>query len=145
MTPTAEFVTTSPAETEQVGERLARELRAGDVVALSGDLGAGKTCFVRGIARGLGVTQPVSSPTFVLVNQYRGRVPVFHIDAYRTQTLGELIDLGFDEYVASDGVTLIEWADKVGPLLPVRTIQVRIEGLGDEPRRISIETPDERI
>ena len=145
MAPTAEFVTTSPAETEQVGEGLARELRPGDVVALSGELGAGKTCLVRGIARGLGVTQLVSSPTFVLVNQYAGRVPVFHVDAYRMATLGEALDVGFDEHVEGDGVALIEWADRLGPLLPGGMMHVRVEGLGDEPRRISIEIPEERI
>jgi tRNA threonylcarbamoyladenosine biosynthesis protein TsaE len=115
------------------------------VVGLSGALGAGKTCFIRGLCRGLGVTQTVSSPTFVLVNQYAGRSPVYHVDAYRTESLTELIDLGFDELVSGEGVTIVEWAEKLTPLLPPDTIHVHIEGLGDEPRRISVRMPAGRI
>ena len=145
MSPTAEFVTRSADETERVGERLGRRLVPGDVVALSGELGAGKTCFIRGLARGLGVTQGVSSPTFVIVNQYTGRMPVFHIDAYRTESLTELLDIGFDEYVSGDSVTVIEWSDKLEPLLPSGAIRVRISGLGDEPRTIRIDAPEPRL
>jgi tRNA threonylcarbamoyladenosine biosynthesis protein TsaE len=84
------------------------------------------------------VTTPATSPTFVLVNEYRGRLPVHHVDVYRTQTLTELLDLGLEELLGGDGVTLIEWADRCAPLLPPRTIGVHIEGIGDEPRRITI-------
>jgi tRNA threonylcarbamoyladenosine biosynthesis protein TsaE len=139
---TTELVTRSPEETEAAGERLGRALGSGDVVALTGDLGAGKTCFIRGLARGLDVPQPVSSPTFVLVNQYAGRVPVYHLDAYRTESLTEVLDLGFDEYVSGGGVTVIEWADKLHPLVPADAVWVHIAGLGDEPRTISIARPD---
>ena len=135
-------MTRSADETERVGERLGRRLVPGDVVALSGELGAGKTCFIRGLARGLGVTQGVSSPTFVIVNQYTGRMPVFHIDAYRTESLTELLDIGFDEYVSGDSVTVIEWADKLEPLLPPGAIRVRISGLGDEPRMIWVDASE---
>ena len=114
-------------------------------MALSGELGAGKTCFIRGLARGLGVTQGVSSPTFVIVNQYRGRMPVFHIDAYRTESLTELLDIGFDEYVSGDSVTVIEWSDKLEPLLPPGAIRVRVSGLGDEPRTIRIDASEPRL
>lgn len=138
-------MTRSADETERVGERLGRRLVPGDVVALSGELGAGKTCFIRGLARGLGVTQGVSSPTFVIVNQYTGRMPVFHIDAYRTESLTELLDIGFDEYVSGDSVTVIEWADKLESLLPPGAIRVRISGLGDEPRTICIGAPEPRL
>jgi tRNA threonylcarbamoyladenosine biosynthesis protein TsaE len=131
----------SPDETRAVGERLGARLASGAVVACIGDLGAGKTCFLQGLARGLGVTSPVTSPTFVLVNQYRGRLPVYHVDAYRTETMTELLDLGIEEFLHGDGVTVIEWADKLLPLLPARTITVTITGLGDEPRRIVIEEP----
>ena len=131
----------NPEETQAAGERLGARLAAGAVVACIGALGAGKTCFLQGLARGLGVESPVTSPTFVLVNQYRGRVPVYHVDAYRTQTLTELLDLGIEEFLHGDGVTVIEWADKLLPLLPSRTITVTITGLGDEPRRIVIEEP----
>jgi tRNA threonylcarbamoyladenosine biosynthesis protein TsaE len=137
----AEIVTASPEETAAAGERLAARLGPGDVVALTGELGSGKTCFVQGIARGLGVTAGATSPTFVLVNEYRGRVPVHHVDAYRTQTLTELLDLGLEELIAGEGVTLIEWADRCEPLLPPHTVRVHIEGVGDEPRRIRITPP----
>ena len=128
-------------ETQAVGERLAERLRPGDVVALTGELGAGKTCFTQGITRGLGVTGRVVSPTFVLVNEYRGRLPVHHVDAYRTESLTELLDLGLDELFSGDGVTIVEWADKLLPLLPARAIHVHIEGVGDEPRTITVRDP----
>ncbi len=136
-----ERVTASPEETERLGGWLAGLLVPGDVVALDGEIGAGKTCFIRGLARGLGVPRIVSSPTFVLVNQYSGRLPLFHLDAYRTESLTELLDIGFDEYVHGPGVTVIEWAARLEPLLPAGTIRVHIAGLGDEPRTIDIELP----
>ena len=128
----------SPDETREIGERLAARLGAGDVVACIGELGAGKTCLIQGLARGLGVTSEVTSPTFVLVNQYRGRLPIYHLDAYRTLSLTELVDIGVEEMLYGDGVTVVEWADKLLPLLPARTITVAITGLGDEPRQITI-------
>ena len=145
MPPATELQSASPEETERAGERLAARLRPGSVVALVGDLGAGKTCFIRGLVRGLGVNQTVSSPTFVLVNEYRGRLPVFHVDAYRTESLAELLDLGLDEYIGGDGVTVVEWADKLRALLPAHTIWVHLTGLGDEPRTINIESSPGRI
>jgi len=137
-----ELVTASPEETEAAGEGLGRTLAPGAVVALTGELGSGKTCFVRGLVRGLGGTVRATSPTFVLVNEYRGRVPVHHVDAYRTGSLAELQDIGLPELFGGDGVTVVEWADKLLPLLPADAIHVRIEGLGDEPRRITIVHPD---
>ena len=141
-TPPAEILSRSPEETAAAGERLGRTLGAGDVVALVGELGAGKTCFIQGLARGLGVAVHATSPTFVLINEYRGRVPIYHVDAYRTQSLVELLELGVPELLQGDGVTVVEWADKLLPLLPARTIEVRIEGLGDEPRTITIRRLD---
>lgn len=135
------LVSDSPEATTAAGERLGARLAPGDVVALTGELGAGKTCFVQGLVRGLGVTTAATSPTFVLVNEYRGRLPVHHVDVYRTQTLTELLDLGFEELITGGGVTLVEWADRCEPLLPLRTIRVHIEGVGDEPRRITITEP----
>jgi tRNA threonylcarbamoyladenosine biosynthesis protein TsaE len=135
-------LTATPEETAAVGEALGRTLRASDVVALYGELGAGKTCFVQGLVRGLDVTGHATSPTFVLVNEYRGRLPVHHVDAYRTESLTELIDLGLLDLMGGDGVTLIEWADKAEGLLPPRTIRVRIEGVGDEPRVVAVARPD---
>ena len=138
MSATQALDSASPEETQAIGERLGARLGPGDVVACIGELGAGKTCFIQGLARGLGVRSAVTSPTFVLVNQYRGRVPVYHLDAYRTESLTELADIGVEEMLHGDGVTVVEWADKLLPLLPARTITVRITGLGDEPRRIEI-------
>lgn len=135
------LVSRSPEETRAIGERLGARLVAGAVVACTGELGTGKTCFLQGLARGLGVTGEVTSPTFVLVNQYRGRLPVYHLDAYRTGSLTELVDLGLEEMLHGDGVTVIEWADKLLPLLPARTIHVHLSGLGDEPREIRIQEP----
>jgi len=128
--------TQSAEETRAAGERLGRTLAPGDVVALTGDLGAGKTCFVQGLARGLGARAWPTSPTFVLVNEYRADLPIHHVDAYRVAGPDEMIDVGLLELIDGDGVTLIEWADRVAALLPDRTIHVAIEGVGDEPRTI---------
>ena len=136
-------VSASAEETRAAGQRLGERLGPGTVVACIGELGVGKTCFLQGLARGLGVTGAVTSPTFVLVNQYRGRVPVYHLDAYRTDTLTELIDLGVEEMFHGDGVTLVEWADKLPALLPASAITVTISGLGDEPREIAIDRPSD--
>jgi tRNA threonylcarbamoyladenosine biosynthesis protein TsaE len=133
------LVSRSPEETAAAGARLADTLAPGDVVALIGELGAGKTCFIQGLVRGLGVAALATSPTFVLVNEYRGgRLPVHHVDAYRTESLAELLELGLEELMAGEGVTVIEWADKCRPLLPPATVVVEIAGVGDEPRRITI-------
>jgi tRNA threonylcarbamoyladenosine biosynthesis protein TsaE len=135
------IVSLSAEETARAGEALGRSLGPADVVALTGELGAGKTCFVQGVVRGLGVSTLATSPTFVLVNEYRGRVPVHHVDAYRTESLTELMDLGLLELFDGDGVTLVEWADKLRALLPDRTIDVRVSGVGDEPREITLCRP----
>ena len=139
--PATRQTTATPEETAAVGEALGRTLGPGDVVALYGELGAGKTCFVQGLVRGLDVTGTATSPTFVLVNEYRGRMPVHHVDAYRTSSLTELMDLGVLDLMGGDGVTLVEWADKAEPLLPGRTVRVAIDGVGDEPRVITITRP----
>jgi tRNA threonylcarbamoyladenosine biosynthesis protein TsaE len=133
-----EIVSASAEATEAAGERLGRTLGPGAVVALTGELGAGKTCFVQGLVRGLGATIRATSPTFVLVNEYTGRVPIHHVDAYRTDSMTELMDLGLLEMVGGEGVTLIEWADKLTPLLPPDAVHVHIAGVGDEPRTITI-------
>jgi tRNA threonylcarbamoyladenosine biosynthesis protein TsaE len=135
------MVSTSPEATRLAGARLGARLRPGDVVAMIGELGAGKTCFVQGLVQGLGASTEATSPTFVMVNQYRGRHVVHHVDAYRAGTMTELLDLGLDEMLGGDGVTVIEWADRLLPLLPPGTVTVRISGLGDEPREIVVEEP----
>ena len=138
MAAAVEIVSGSAEATEAAGERLGATLGPGAVVALIGELGAGKTCFVQGLVRGLGTTVRATSPTFVLVNQYSGRVPIHHVDAYRTDSMTELLDLGLLEMVGGEGVTVIEWADKLTPLLPPDAVHVHIAGVGDEPRTITI-------
>jgi tRNA threonylcarbamoyladenosine biosynthesis protein TsaE len=128
----------SAEETAAAGERLGRSLAPGAVVALTGELGAGKTCFIQGLVRGLGVERRATSPTFVLVNEYRGRVAVLHVDLYRIDRLADVEALGLPDVFGREAVTLVEWAEKLGPLLPADAIRVHIEGVGDELRRITI-------
>ncbi len=128
-----------PEATRAIGERLAKILRPGDVVALYGELGAGKTCFVQGLARGIGARSEATSPTFIFVNEYQGRLPIYHVDLYRTEGLQEILDLGVEEYLYGDGITVVEWAEKIEHLLPAGTIRVTIRGLGDDPREIRLE------
>ena len=141
MSAPATITSRSPEDTQAAGERLAPTLGPGDVVALTGELGAGKTCFVQGLVRALHSPTHATSPPFVLINEYRGRVPIHHVDTYRITNPAELIDIGLLELLDSDGITIIEWADRVPSLLPHRTIHVTIEGIGDEPRTITIRSP----
>jgi tRNA threonylcarbamoyladenosine biosynthesis protein TsaE len=135
-----EIVTRSRAETETLGERIGRAARAGDVIALWGELGAGKTTLVRGIARGLDLSpRDVTSPTFVIVHEHEGgRLPLFHIDLYRVSP-AETGSIGWEETLASGGVTAIEWPDRVELSLPEDRIDVRIDHRGGDERRIRIE------
>lgn len=134
-------VTRSAEETEAVGEALARELTAGDVLALYGDLGAGKTCLVRGLARGLGATGTVTSPTFTLIHEYPGPLPLYHLDLYRLRSADELEDLGAEDYLYGAGVSAVEWAEKGGALLPQRRWDVRFEVLDGDARRVTLIPP----
>ncbi|MCL6638486.1 MAG: tRNA (adenosine(37)-N6)-threonylcarbamoyltransferase complex ATPase subunit type 1 TsaE [Firmicutes bacterium] len=120
--------TYSPEETARLGEALAPFLEPGDLVCLNGDLGAGKTAFARGVARGLGVKGHVTSPTFTLINEYQGRLPLYHMDVYRLEDAGEMEDLGYEEYFYGDGVTLIEWAEKVTDVLPEERLEIYLGG-----------------
>ena len=119
-------VTNSAAETEALGEGIGSLLQPGDVVLLAGDLGAGKTTFVKGAARGLGITEPVTSPTFAIVQEYEGRHPVAHVDVYRLARIQELHDLGFEELL-EERVVLVEWGDTVAGVLPADRLEVRFE------------------
>jgi tRNA threonylcarbamoyladenosine biosynthesis protein TsaE len=125
--------------TRALAAQIARRATPGTVVALSGDLGAGKTCFIQGLAAALGVEGPVTSPTFVLIVEHAGRLPLYHVDLYRTESIEEIRGLGLEELLDGSGVTAIEWAEKAELLLPPRTVHVRIRGAGDEPRVIEIE------
>jgi tRNA threonylcarbamoyladenosine biosynthesis protein TsaE len=127
----------SAAETEAAGARLAENLQVGDVVALVGELGAGKTQFVKGIARGLGVADTVTSPTFTLIHEYRGgRLSLYHFDFYRLDQAGALTTIGFDEYLSGDGVCVIEWADKFASVIPAQAHWVRLRIISPEVRAI---------
>ena len=122
-----EFVTECEQETEALGERLAGRLEPGAVVAFTGDLGAGKTAFTRGLARGLGISGRVTSPTFTVVNEYEGgRLPLFHFDMYRLGSSGELFDIGWEDYLARGGVCAVEWSENVSDALEEGTIFVEI-------------------
>lgn len=122
-----QFETFSAKETETMGYHLGKIFQAGQVVALIGELAAGKTTLVKGICQGLDVRQPVDSPTFTLVNEYHGRLPVYHIDCYREQRLTEWLELGINEYFYGDGVTIVEWAERIETLLPPDTIWIYIK------------------
>jgi tRNA threonylcarbamoyladenosine biosynthesis protein TsaE len=133
-------VTCASAEaTRALAAVIARRATPGTVVALSGDLGAGKTCFIQGLAEGLGVEGPVTSPTFIMIAEHAGRLPLYHVDLYRTESLAEIRGLGLEELLEGGGVTAIEWAEKAEPLLPPGAIRVRIRGAGDEPRTVEID------
>jgi tRNA threonylcarbamoyladenosine biosynthesis protein TsaE len=118
--------------TRELAAAIGALLGAGDVLVLAGDLGAGKTTFTQGLAASLGVTAPVTSPTFTLVHEYRGRVPIVHIDVYRLENLQEVHDLGFDELVGGDAVAVVEWGDILGPLLPSDRLQLTFEYAVDD-------------
>ncbi len=135
------YAASGEAGTEALGERLARCLRPGDVVALTGELGSGKTCLTRGLARGLGVERPVTSPTFNLLHEYAGPVPVYHFDLYRLKSARELEDLGWEEYSAGQGVCVLEWAERAGTLLPDGHWGVHLEIADADRRRILIQAP----
>ena len=135
-----EYCSNSVAETEELGAQLAARLRPGDVVAYTGDLGAGKTAFTRGIARGLGIPERVTSPTFTIVNEYEGgRLPLFHFDLYRLGDPEELFDIGWEDYLARGGVCAVEWSENVAGALEDEPIRVDIRrGAHDGQRVISI-------
>ena len=135
-----EYVTNSPRETEDTGAALAERLEPGTVVAFTGDLGAGKTAFVRGLARGLGIRERVTSPTFTIVNEYEGgRLPLFHFDMYRLGSADELFDIGWEDYLARGGVCAVEWSENIESVLDAGCIRVDIRrGEADNQRRISI-------
>ena len=134
-----EFITNSPTETEAVGAALAKVLQPGTILAYRGDLGAGKTAFTRGLARGLGYADPVTSPTYTIVNEYLGgRLPLFHFDMYRLASSEDLWDIGWEEYLERGGICAVEWSENVDDAME-QAIYVTIEKLGADSRRITLE------
>ncbi len=133
------IITNSAAETRTLGERLAQQLKSGDVILLEGELGAGKSELARGIARGLGVTETVTSPSFTILNVYEsGRCPLYHFDWYRLESEEELYELGMDEYLGGDGIAVIEWAERCPEAVPENVLRIRLEVTGGESRRITV-------
>ena len=133
------FTSASAAETEAAGARLAGKIQAGDVLALVGDLAAGKTQLVKGLAKGLGSEEVVTSPTFTLVHEYqRGRLPIYHFDFYRIENLAALQAIGFDEIVFGDGVSVIEWADRFAEAIPAQARWIKFEIVSEDQRRIDL-------
>ena len=140
------FTTKSEEETMDIGRKMGLSLKPGEVIAMTGDLGAGKTHFTMGVAESLGVTEYVSSPTFTIVNEYtNGKIPLYHMDAYRLGDPDELLEIGFEEYVSAGGVVIIEWANIVEDVLPPETIWIKIQRMDMvdlNMRNITVEVPE---
>ena len=136
--------TRSPEETQGLGEALGKAAQPGDLILLWGELGAGKTCLVQGIARGLNVQEPVRSPTFVLMTHHPGRLMLYHIDLYRLDNHLEVGDLGLDEYIEGDGVCVVEWADKAMPLFPLEHLVVELRHVSEQERQIVLTAQGDR-
>ena len=135
-----EYITDNAPQTERLGEALGKALKAGTVIAYTGDLGAGKTAFTRGLARGLEIPERITSPTFTIVNEYEGgRLPLFHFDMYRLGSSDELFDIGWEDYLVRGGVCAVEWSENVDDVLDDETIRIDIRrGDNDDQRRITI-------
>ena len=135
-----DLISKSSEETLHIGRIIGETLNGGNIVALTGELGAGKTCLTQGIAKGLGVSEEyyVTSPTFTLINEYPGRIPLYHMDVYRLADSGDLEDMGYEEYFYGDGVVVIEWAEKVDDILPREALVVHLEYVDANKRMIRI-------
>lgn len=142
---TLDFISHSEAQTRRLGARLAAFLNPGDVIALIGDLGSGKTRWVQGLCKGLGVTDPVISPTFTLVNEYQGLYPVYHIDLYRLDDAAETATFGLEDYLYGSGITVIEWADRIKTLLPDEFLAVELHHLEETKRRVVLRPHGQRF
>src|SRR5206468_8686543 len=129
----------SVTQTQRCGSQLAQHLVPGTIILLEGDLGAGKTTFTKGLAQGLGVEGYVNSPTFTLVNEYEGRLPVYHLDCYRLNSAQEALDFGVEEYLYGDGVTIIEWPERISEVLPTDSIRVVLSYLTETKRSLRLE------
>lgn len=138
MTPNGslDFISHSAQQTQRLGARLGELLSPGDVLLLEGELGAGKTVFAQGVAQGLGIDDPVTSPTFTLIHEYRGRLPLYHVDLYRIGGAPEAADLGLEDYLYGEGVTLVEWADRAEQILPAERLVVSLRPIAETKRAI---------
>lgn len=134
-----QYISNSPLETEKIAEDFAKTLKGGEVIAFNGGLGMGKTCFVRGLAKGLGFNGDVTSPTFAIVNEYLGgKHNLYHFDMYRIESWDDLYSIGYFDYLSSGGILAVEWSENIGEALEENTIYIEIENLGDHKRSIKI-------
>jgi tRNA threonylcarbamoyladenosine biosynthesis protein TsaE len=138
-----EYISYSEADTVKIGKTLAESLEPGTVVAMYGDLGSGKTAMVRGMAQGLGLNARVSSPTFTIVNEYLGEIPLFHFDMYRLGDADELFEIGWEDYIQRGGICAVEWSENVEEAFYSDTVRVYFEKIDDTTRRIRIEFPED--
>ena len=137
-----QYITNSPAETEAIGAALGNIIKPGTVIAYRGDLGAGKTAFTRGLAKGLGCTEIITSPTYTIVNEYLGgRIPLFHFDMYRLRSSDDLFDIGWEDYLDRGGVCAVEWSENVEDAME-DALYITIEKLGEDSRRTTLEGGD---
>lgn len=137
-----EYISNSVEETKKIASELAKTLNGGDVLCMYGDLGAGKTAFVQGLAKGLGIDEPITSPTFTIVNEYYGSLPLYHFDVYRIADPDEMYEVGYEEYVYGDGVSVIEWSELIEDILPEKRYKVTIlkdTSERDDYRKIEVE------
>jgi tRNA threonylcarbamoyladenosine biosynthesis protein TsaE len=141
------LITCSANETFVLASGIGNKLQGGDILALSGELGSGKTCFTSGLARGLGVSEnyQITSPTFTLINEYPAKVRLYHFDVYRLNDCSEMEDLGYEEYFAGKGVVVIEWAEKIIKIIPKSAIFINFEYIDDNKRKITIKGPQHRL
>ncbi len=142
-----EYIVTTVDETYKIGELIGSRVNSGDIICLIGDLGTGKTHLTKGIAKGLDIKDHITSPTFTIVNEYTGRLKLYHFDVYRVNDPDEIAAIGFDEYIFSDGVSVIEWANYIEELIPPNNLSIAIEkvpSLGDDFRKITIRYSDKR-
>jgi tRNA threonylcarbamoyladenosine biosynthesis protein TsaE len=146
-TKTISITTNNADETFALGHKIGKKLQGGDILALSGELGSGKTCFAGGIARGLGVSEnyQITSPTFTLINEYPAKYKLFHFDVYRLNDYSDLDDLGYEEFVSGKGVVIIEWAEKISSAIPKRAFFINFEYLDENKRKIIIKGPFDRM
>lgn len=136
---TVHILSKNTEQTIALGERLAKHLKKGDIVCLQGDLGAGKTTFIKGVAKGLKIAPvKVNSPTFILMNAYQGRLPLYHFDLYRLEKMEEIGAIGYEEFLYGDGVSVIEWAERLGVLTPKEYLRVELKHKGENERSIKV-------
>ena len=139
------FNTNNSEETIELGQKFGALLTKGSIVGFFGNMGSGKTTMIKGVTHGLGVKELVKSPSFVVITEYQGKLPVYHIDLYRINQLNELSEIGFEQYLYADGVSLIEWADRAENLLPDNTIKINIEIINHNQRKITITNFNKQI